>query len=346
MIAKKHLGMLLAAVLLSAAGYVASRSLSAAEREWVTERATHVAMDSIVEVTVVHDGSEPASPLFQAIFAEVDRIERLASFYEPESDLSRLNARPTAGGDTDPELVGLLRRSVAMSELTGGTFDITVAPLYRLWGFVEKKYRIPEASDIDRVRASVGYQKVKIIDSTRVRFTNRGTAVILGGIAKGYAVDRAVEILRRAGVYGALVNIAGDLRVFGHKTDGSLWRVGVRHPRQSSGLLGVLTLSDRAVATSGDYERYFEVDGVRYHHLFDPATGRPARDCRSVTIITDTTERADALATAVFVMGPEHGIQFIDQTRDVEGLIVSSESEVFASQGLGHFGFQPVLPPN
>jgi thiamine biosynthesis lipoprotein len=165
-----------------------------------------------------------------------------------------------------------------------------------------------------------------------------GMVIDLGGIAKGYAIDRGIEVLRERGVTMALMNAGGDLRCLGTKADGTPWRIGVQNPREKTSIVGVIKVSDGAVATSGDYERYFLQDGVRYHHLLDPATGMPARACQSVTIVAQTAEMADVMATAVFVMGPERGLAFIRDHPDIEGMIIRADGEMLFSEG---FVFQP-----
>jgi thiamine biosynthesis lipoprotein len=156
--------------------------------------------------------------------------------------------------------------------------------------------------------------------------------VDLGGIAKGYSIDRAIATLRQHNIQQALVNAGGDIRCLGAKLDGTPWRIGIQHPR-GTGIIGVVELQDAAITTSGDYERMFVQDGVRYHHLFDPQTGRPARGCQSVTILTALAEAADVYSTAVFVMGPERGLAFIERHPELEGMIIQADGEMIMSSG-------------
>jgi thiamine biosynthesis lipoprotein len=161
-----------------------------------------------------------------------------------------------------------------------------------------------------------------------------GMRISLGGIAKGYAVDRAVEVLRESGIQGGIVSAGGDLKAFGKREDGGPWKVGVRNPRDPSKNISVIPVSNLAVATSGDYERYRVVGGRRYHHIIDPRTGYPSRGCMSVTVVTEQALEADALATAVFVLGPERGRALLEKLPDVEGILVDGDGRIVASSGL------------
>jgi thiamine biosynthesis lipoprotein len=267
--------------------------------------------------------------------AEIAAIERLMSIYRAESDIGRLNrdgeSREVA---VDPRTFEVLGRAAGFARLTGGAFNVCVLPAEEAWGFkTGRGRRVPAVpvrggSDV-AMRTEAGRRLV--------RFPQRGTRVDLGGIAAGYAVDRAVEILRAGGVRGALVDIGGDVYCLGLGARGEPWRVGIRHPRGQE-VLTVLSLSDRAVATSGDYEDYFIQDGKRYSHIFDPRTGRPAeRGVVSATVIADSCITADALGTALVVMGAKEALRLVERMPRTECILVTEENgELRVQASAGH----------
>jgi thiamine biosynthesis lipoprotein len=191
---------------------------------------------------------------------------------------------------------------------------------------------VPAPAEIRQALAGTGQGNLRL-DSRRVEKAQPALAVDLGAIAKGYAVDRAVELLRRAGIESAAVNAGGNIRLIGDH-DGRPWRIAIQHPRDAAGQLALLELADVSVSTSGDYERFFEQDGVRYHHIFDPRTGYPAGRCRSVTVVTPSAALADALSTAAFVLGPEEGLALLRRFPATEGLIVAADGTPHVTPGL------------
>ena len=216
------------------------------------------------------------------------------------------------------DLARVLAASLEANRATGGAFDPTIGPVKWLWRF-EDDAELPPEADIARALETVGAGRATLSGDS-LRFAVHGVKLDLGGAAKGYAVDRMIDVLQSGGAEAALVNAGGDIRSFGLKPGGKRWVIGLRHPRLSRTLvLDPLDLA--AVATSGDYERYLMVDGVRYHHILDPRTGYPAHGCVSVTVWAPTAMRADILATAVFVMGPERGLQYAERAGSVEALI-------------------------
>jgi thiamine biosynthesis lipoprotein len=281
-----------------------------------------------VEITVSHDDEKAAREAMELAFAEFERIDGLLSSYRPESDVSRLNEAGTGGSVLDAETVALLDAARRISELSGGAFDVTVGPFLSLWR-LEEGGRLPSADELSAAAELVDYRFLEIdAGLSRVTPALAGMRVDLGAIGKGYAVDRAAGILRSAGIASAIIDAGGDIRLVGGKPGRGSWRIGIRHPREPGKLLLSLDLADRAVVTSGDYERFFTVNGVRYHHLLDPKTGLPARGCQSVTVIAGSTAEADALATAAFVMGAAKGLAFLREIEGVEGIIVDAEGSV------------------
>jgi len=274
-----------------------------------------------------------------AAFREIARIEQMMS-PTGEGELARLNAegrsRPVR---VSPELFQLLERSLEYHELTEGKFDITLGKLVELWGFGEGAQSPPRRPPPpEAIEALLTGRWLKLDREEGTVQLGPTTELDLGGIAKGYAVDRAIEVLQKYGVQAALVNAGGDIRVLGGRPGlfGSRpFRIAIQHPREEGEILGIVELEGgQAIATSGDYERYFIYNGVRYHHILDPATGLPAWGCISVTVIAPTATEADALATGVFVLGPERGLALIEQLPQVEGIVVTPEGQILKSSGL------------
>ena len=219
-----------------------------------------------------------------------------------------------------------------IAHLSHGAFDLTLGQLKELWGINTDHPYVPTEGERHRAMIGIGMDALQV-DGRVVSKRDPALQVDLGGIAKGYAVDRAVALLRQAGITSAAVNAGGDISLIGDR-QGQPWRIGIQHPRKPGDVLVTLPLVDRAVVTSGDYERFFEQDGIRYHHIFDPATGAPARLCQSVTVIAANAATADALATAAFVLGPEQGLRMLEAENGVEGLIVALDGRVAKTTGL------------
>jgi thiamine biosynthesis lipoprotein len=293
-------------------------------------RGTGVAMGTVVAITVVHEKTEDAEAAIAEAFEEIKRIERLMSVRDKASEIYALNRGGTGWVELSPEVLYVLERAQYYSNLSGGAFDVTVQPLMELW--MEKtreRGQMPVPDELSEALELVGWNDL-ILDwnNTRARFVQYGMGVTLGGIAQGYAVDRAIELLMERGMESALVEIGGDIRVFGTKN----WRIAVQHPRASSQWLEVIELKDGAIVTSGDYAKYFILGGRRVHHLIDPRTGYPADKSISVTIIADNAVAADALSTAVFVLGPEKGAELLSSL-GVQGLIVDPYENVTRTEG-------------
>jgi thiamine biosynthesis lipoprotein len=269
----------------------------------------------------------------ERVFAEMRRIDALMSTYRPESELSRLNANAAAAPvRISPELFDLIERSLEYSRLTDGAFDVTYASVGYLYDY--RAGRHPDSKAIATALPGVNYRNLKLArESHSVRFEKAGMRVDLGGIAKGYAVDRGIEILRAAGFERAMVNAGGDTRIIGDRF-GKPWVTGIRHPDDEQRVALRIPLTDAALSTSGDYERFFEEGGVRYHHILDPKTGDSARKLRSVTIIGPDATRTDALSTSVFVLGPEAGLALINRLDDVDAVLITPEGKVLYSKGL------------
>lgn len=270
---------------------------------------------------------------FDAAEAELRRVEDLMTTWR-DSPLLRMNARSGEGPVEVPrELARMIDQSLRIARATDGAFDPTWHSVGRLWDFKADPPRIPAESLLEALLERVDWRRVKVDLGASTVELPTGVSVGLGGIAKGYGVDRALEVLRAGGVQHALVDAGGDLRTLGLNGD-KPWEIAIRHPRQRDRVLAVVPVSNLCVLTSGDYERFFELDGVRYHHILDPRTGRPATGCMSATVIGPEASLCDALATALCVMGPERGLALIETLDSVEALVVGLDGAVVKSSGL------------
>ncbi len=269
-------------------------------------------------VTVKIYGSVPPGVL-EEFFTEIKRISEKYSLERKDSYISKLNRGEVT---LDKETRRLLEFSRKVWELSKGTFDPTVGRLKLLWGFNDKPH-LPSPEDIEKALVFVGLKKLKVEEG---KIVSRGVVLDFSGFAKGYAVDRGAEVLLKRGIRSALIDAGGDIRAVGTKPGGEPWRIGIKNPR-GPGVVKVLELKNSAVATSGDYENFFEKDGVRYHHLLDPRTGYPARGFESVTVISRTCMEADALATAIFVAGPALGRK-IAKEASVRAILIDSRGRM------------------
>ena len=267
-------------------------------------------MDSLVTITVVSDSPRKADAAIDAAFAEIRRLEKLISFWDPKSEISEISReagiRPVK---VSPETLDLVEKALYVSRQTGGAFDCTMGPVIKLWNIPYSK-KIPAPAEIKRALRLVGYKEVYVdLKNSTVFLAKKGMSFDTGGIAKGWANDYAEAVLKSKGIKAGLIAIAGDVKGFGRKPDGHGWTVGIENPRpkgKNDALLARVELQDEDISTSGDYERYFILNGVRYHHLLDPRTGYPARGFESVTMITPEGVWSDGFSK-IFVMGPEKG---------------------------------------
>ncbi len=292
---------------------------------------TALIMGTLVEIKIYDTEHDKAEQAASAAFREMNRIEQLLSRHVDGSEVSRLS-RAAESLEVSRETADLIRSGQRIARISHGAFDLTLGRLKELWAIDGDQPRVPAAAELQDALRGVGPAALTV-EGRRVSKTDPGLHIDLGGIAKGYAVDRAVALLRQAGITSAAVNAGGDISLIGDHR-GEPWRIGIQHPRKPQDILVTLPLTDSAVVTSGDYERYFERDGIRYHHIFDPTTGQPARLCQSVTVVAGDAASADALATAAFVLGPEKGLQLLEKEPGVEGLIVSITGRIVKTSGL------------
>lgn len=259
--------------------------------------------------TVTFDISNPglASHLYNEIDNALVRYDSLLSYFSPKSLVSEINTRHRA--KLEPELVELFRLCDSLGRLTAGRFDISIAPLMKVWGFYDGRTDVPGPETIRRARRRVDFHRIELRGDSI--FTPPDLQIDLGGIAQGWVADRIARLLKGYGVRSAIIDIGGEVVCLGRSPAGRSWRVGIRHPR-AEGVIETLEIDEAAVSTSGDYEKFFLVDGRRYPHIIDPLTGEPARDFVSVTIIGPDCAFCDGLATAVCVMGRDQGLNFLD----------------------------------
>ena len=290
-------------------------------------------MGTEVSVHLWHEDAERARELIDAVFAEASRIDELMSTYKESSLISEINRdaalRPVYAGN---ELFTLIQRAQDISVLTRGAFDITYDSVGQHYDF--RAHKRPSAETVLKEKALIDYRLIELDDTAQnVRFLKPGVRINLGGIAKGYVVERGIDILRHAGVTNAIVTAGGDSRMLGDRR-GRPFMIGIRDPRQEGQVAISVPLADEAVSTSGDYERYFDEDGVRYHHILTPSTGAPAHDVHSATVVGPDAVMTDALSTSVFVMGVDLGLRLIAGLPDYESIVIDASGEIFYSDGL------------
>jgi thiamine biosynthesis lipoprotein len=293
-------------------------------------------MYTIVSITVSSDSEEKAKKAIDRAFNELDRLARLLNFYSEDSEISMINRN--AGNKpvkVSPETLEIIEKALYVSGNTEGAFDITVGPVVRLWDFQNKV--LPDKKLIKEKLKLVGYKNV-IVDKEKsmVFLKTKGVQIDLGGIIKGYAADKAVEVLMKNGIKSGIVAVAGDIKTFGKRPDGELWNVGIQNPRQKrekDEIIAAIGLSDMAISTSGDYQRFFIKDGKRYHHLLNPKTGYPAYGCQSVTIITKDAAFTDAFATGIFILGHQKGVGVLKKL-GFDGVIVDKDGKIHATEGI------------
>ncbi|MEW6221935.1 MAG: FAD:protein FMN transferase [Candidatus Hadarchaeota archaeon] len=286
---------------------------------------TGVAMSTTVTVTAEDENTEKAVSAVRAAFDEINRLDEVMSTTNSASEIYALNSSGTEWVKVSPDVMSTIKRAKWASSISNGAFDLTVEPLVELWmDKVKITGREPSPSELQEAMVLVGWENLLTDDNSgTVRFQKTGMKVTLGGIAKGYAVDRAADILRQAGVENGLVAIGGEIQGFGPK----VWKIAIQHPRIDWEYLGVLDLENFSISTSGDYRRFYFLGSTRVHHIIDPRTGRSADNSISVTVIAENSVRADALSTATFVLGPAEGKTLLDNL-GLKGLIVSAEGQI------------------
>jgi thiamine biosynthesis lipoprotein len=308
-------------------------ALAAPARAAWLERTVDGTMGTRIHVELWAEDHTTGEAAIDAVMREMDRIDAAMSTYKPSSEVSRVNARAAAAPmRISRELFDLLTTAVEYSRITHGAFDITYASVGFMYDF--RRHLRPTEAQIEAALPAVNYRNLELDPRRRtVHFSRPGVRIDLGGIAKGYAVDRGIAILQQRGIRHALVSAGGDSRIIGDRF-GKPWIVGIRHPDHKDQVIARIPLVDTAISTSGDYERYFDENGVRYHHIIDPATGHPASKVRSATILAPTATRTDGLSKTAFVLGPEAALQIYNSLDDVDAILVAPDGRVLYSKGL------------
>ena len=292
---------------------------------------TEMIMGTLVEITVIPANEKAIRQAFEAL----KKVDALMSTYKEDSEISILNREGKA--QVSEETLEVIEDAIKFSNLTDGAFDITCRPLINLWKKAKKEEKIPAEEEIEEAISLVGYQRI-ILEGNQIRLEKKGMQIDLGGIAKGYAVDKAIEALKKNSIKRALVNAGGDLYGLGTDPQGEKWQIGIQDPRDEDKIIDIIKVKDKAVATSGDYRRYFTLKGKRFSHIVNPKTGLTVQDVpMSVTIIGPDATTTDALSTGVFVLGPEEGMKLIESLPEVEGMIISEGMKKFTSQGWEEF---------
>jgi len=303
------------------------------KKPFVTEGTRNI-MGTSVTITAIHSDVGEVKEAVNLAFNEMRRIEDLMSVYKESSEVSQLN-RNGFIENASAETIYVIKKGIYYSELSEGTFSICILPLLDLWEERLKAGRFPTETEIKEALELADCRNI-VIDGRDVRFRKSGVHITLGGIAKGYAVDRAIEVLRQKGIRHALVNAGGDIRVIGEKAEDVPWRIAVRDPMNKRHFVTVVELRDQAVATSGSYERHIG-KAMRVSHIINSKTGQPAQELMSTTIIAKNTIDADALSTVVFLLGMEKGIELVERLGDVEALVVTKKGKIVRSSGFKRY---------
>ena len=328
--------------------------IGCAEKEKMYKE-SRIVMDTFCTITVVSPSRKEAKEAIEAGFTEVKRLEQLLNFFSADSEVTALNrASGREPVKVSRDTLDVIKKTVEIANYTDGAFDPTIGPLMRLWGFESQnpKPSIPLENKIKDALRFVDYKKIKINNvASQIFLEEKGMEIDLGGIAKGYAADRAIEAIKAKGIKAALVAIAGDIKTFGLKPDLQPWKIGIQNPRIESGVRGQSTthgasgvmneedifaslyIKDKAISTSGDYQRFFIQNGKQYHHILNPGTGYPAAGVISVSIIAPEGYMADGLSTGIFVLGPDKGIKLLE-SMGFDGMIVDANKKIFITKNL------------
>jgi thiamine biosynthesis lipoprotein len=305
---------------------------SPARAEWV-ERVEDGIMGTRIAVELWAENRTAGDSAIDAVMAEMQRVDAAMSTYKPTSELSIVNARAASGPvEIGSELFELFTTALQYSRDTDGAFDVTYASVGYMYDFRNRKR--PDQASIDKALPAIDYRHVLLdAKAQTVRFSQQGVRIDLGGIGKGHAVERGLHVLQGRGVTRALVTAGGDSRIIGDRF-GNPWIVGIRHPDRKDEVIARIPLEDAAISTSGDYERYFDDGGVRYHHIIDPKTGHSASKVRSATIIGPTATRTDGMSKTAFVLGPERALAIYNRLDDIDAILVTPDGRVLYTKGL------------
>ena len=299
------------------------------------------AMDTIMDLTIYGwkkegkrlSDAELGEAMNQAV-ALINRLEGLLSVTKKDSDISKINAADGAPVTVSGETYELLEKCIQYSEATEGLFDISVYPLVKLWGFTTGEYRIPSEEEISTVQERIDYRKIQLSGGNKVQIP-KGMQIDLGAAAKGYLSQKLMDLFAKNGVSSAVVSLGGNVQTMGRKEDGSRYRIGIVDPADGTSIYGTLEVEDKAVITSGIYQRYFEKEGKTWHHIMDKRTGKPAdNDLASVTVITEEGTAGDALATALYIMGEERAVEYQKNHPETQIILIRKDGSLWQSDEL------------
>ncbi len=323
----------IATVLLICGGYLISLDL---RKDNNSATSSKILMGTLVQIAVGTEklSEAEAREVAEKAFLEIERLENILSSYKKESDVSRINSG-VKEVLVSKETMEVLKVALRIAELSGGAFDPSAGPLIKLWNINSDEEKTPPTeSEIKEGKKNIGYKKITVNEEKGTVSMEKGMRLNLGGVAKGYIVKRALEVLKANDVDWAIIKAGGDMTLYKDPTHAEPFTVGVQDPRSKRGITGTILIDGGAVASSGDYERFFELEGKRYHHIIDPATGYPALGTMGVTIISSDPTLADAVSTAVFVLGAKKSIKLIERLDKVEGLVIDDKKKVHLSSGL------------
>jgi len=297
---------------------------------------TLILMGSRFDITVVASNEKEGNEYIDSAIFEIARIEKLISSWDVNSETSLINKlsgiKPIK---VDKELFDLIERSIAISTLTNGAFDISYASMDRIWNYDGSMKEMPSAEKISNSIKKVGYQNISIDKEAQTVFLKlKGMKIGFGAIGKGYAADKAKALLIEKGVKAGIINASGDLNAWGKQANGKDWMVAITNPLNKNKVFSWLPINDSAIVTSGNYEKFISFNGIRYSHIIDPRTGYPSTGIISTSIMTSNAELADAISTSVFVMGVETGLDFINQLKGVDGIIIDEQNKIHISNNI------------
>jgi len=297
---------------------------------------TLILMGSRFDITVVASNEKEGNEYIDSAIFEITRIEKLISSWDLNSETSLINKHSGIKPiKVDKELFDLIERSIAISTLTNGAFDISYASMDRIWNYDGSMRKMPSDEEISISIKKVGYQNISIDKEAQTVFLKlKGMKIGFGAIGKGYAADKAKALLIEKGVKAGIINASGDLNAWGKQADGSDWMVAITNPLNKNKVFSWLPINDSAIVTSGNYEKFISFDGIRYSHIIDPRTGYPSTGIISTSIMTSNAELADAISTSVFVMGVETGLDFINQLKGVDCIIIDEENKIHISNNI------------
>lgn len=326
---KNYISYIIVFIVLFLIGFFIARNSS--DEEVKTIKRTKILLGTVVEIQVRDADEKKAEDAITKAFTEIKRIDDLFTTYNEASSVWKINNSADTINNIESEIYNLIVLCDSITKLSNGSFDVSLDNLTKVWGFYTDDPRLPTKAEIDSALLNSGWQKIILLGKNKIIKKGK-VGLNFGAVAKGYAVDKAIDVLKNSGIIQALVNAGGEISVIGYD-----WVVGVQHPREINSITKKIKLNGYTVATSGDYEQYFEVDEKRFHHILDPKAGYPSKGLQSVTIIHKSNILADALATAVFVMGKENGMKLIETLDDTEAMIIDDKGKIFYSSGFEKF---------